>query len=57
MDSKLLISFHAMPKAEMVRYAYYVRKILTDILARPGVERDERRLVMHADNARPYTAK
>jgi transposase len=45
-----------MPKGEMFTAAYYIRNILTEIVARRG-ERGERSLVMHADNARPHTAK
>jgi hypothetical protein len=40
----------------MHRAAYYIRNILTDIVARRG-ERGERRLVVHANNARLHTAK
>jgi hypothetical protein len=31
---------HAMPKGEMFTDAYYIRKILTEIVARRGVERE-----------------
>jgi hypothetical protein len=46
----------AMPKGEMFTAAYYIRNILTAIVACRG-ERGERRLVVHAENARPHTAK
>jgi hypothetical protein len=47
---------HAMPKGEMFRAAYDIRNIRTEIVAWRG-ERGERRLVVHADNARPHPAK
>jgi hypothetical protein len=40
----------------MLAAAYYVRNILTEIIARRG-ERRERRLVVHAGKARLHTAK
>jgi hypothetical protein len=46
-----------MPKGEMLRTAHYIPNILTEIIARRGVERGERRLVVHADNAKPDSAK
>jgi hypothetical protein len=61
MNSKLFMPchampYHAMPKREMFTVAYYVRNILTEIVAPRGVERSERRLVVHADNARSHPA-
>jgi hypothetical protein len=49
--------FHDIPKGEMFTAVYYIRNLLTEIVARRGVERSERRLVKDADNARPHTAK
>jgi hypothetical protein len=46
----------AMRKGEMFTAAYYIRNILNEMVARRG-ERSERRLIMHVDNARPYSAK
>jgi hypothetical protein len=43
-------------KGEMFTAGYHIRNILTDLVARLG-ERGGRRLAVHADNARPYTAK
>jgi histone-lysine N-methyltransferase SETMAR len=50
------MSCHAMPKGEMSTAAYCIQNILPEIVARREVERGERRLVVHAENARPYTA-
>jgi hypothetical protein len=47
---------NAIPKGEMFTFAYYIGNILTEIVVGRG-ERDEKRSVMHADNARPHTAK
>jgi hypothetical protein len=40
----------------MIKAAYHIRNILTEIVARRG-QRGERRLVVHAYNARPHPAK
>jgi hypothetical protein len=45
-----------MPKREIFAAADHIRNKLTEIVARRG-ERSERRLTVHADNARPYIAK
>jgi hypothetical protein len=45
-----------MPKRDMMAVAYYLRNIFTEIAARRK-ERGERKLVVHADNARPHPAK
>jgi hypothetical protein len=45
-----------MRKGEMFTATDYIRNILTEIVARRG-ERGERRLVVHADNAKPHAAK
>jgi hypothetical protein len=57
MDSMLLMSCHAMRKGEIFTAVYDIRNILTEIFSLLGVERGERRLVMHANNARPHPAK
>jgi hypothetical protein len=46
-----------MPKGEMFTTAYYIRNIFTEIAVRHGMERGERKLVVHAGNAKPHTAK
>jgi hypothetical protein len=46
----------AMPTGEMFPAACYIRNILTEIVARRG-EKGKRRLAVHADNAKTYTAK
>jgi hypothetical protein len=46
-----------MPKGKMFTAAYDIRNILAEIVVQCGVERGKRRLVVHADNARPHPAK
>jgi hypothetical protein len=45
-----------MPTGEMFTIVYDIRNILTEIVARRIVERGERSLVVHANNARPHPA-
>jgi hypothetical protein len=48
--------FDALPKGKTFNVEYYPVNILTELLPlRPHV--DERRLVVHIDNARPHTAQ
>jgi hypothetical protein len=55
MDSTLFMPFHDVRKGKMFAAAYSIRNRLTKIVARPG-EKDERRSVVDADNARPHIA-
>jgi hypothetical protein len=47
---------HAIPTGDMFTGIYYIRNIHAEVVV-PCEERCERRLAVHADNARPHTAK